>query len=78
MITVGVCAIIRMLFSVLPFTSYTLRIGFSQFIPSVLVAYARAVYKMNKDGITGAKTVLDVPPIYLSSKSRDELISTLL
>ena len=35
-------------------------------------------YKMNKDGITGAKTVLDVPPIYLSSKSRDELISTLL
>jgi diaminopimelate dehydrogenase len=49
-----------------------------EFTSSVLVAYARAVYKMNKDGITGAKTVLDVPPIYLSSKSRDELISTLL
>ena len=49
-----------------------------EFTSSVLVAYARAVYKMNKDGITGAKTVLDVPPIYLSNKSRDELISTLL
>ncbi|MBO5285329.1 MAG: diaminopimelate dehydrogenase [Clostridia bacterium] len=49
-----------------------------EFTSSVLVAYARAVYKMNKDGITGAKTVLDVPPVYLSSKPREELISTLL
>lgn len=49
-----------------------------EFTASVLVAYARAAYRMNKEGITGCKTVFDVPPSYLSDKTSLELISTLL
>ena len=48
------------------------------FTSSVIVAYARAVYRMNCEGITGCKTVFDVPPIYLSAKSAEELIKNLL
>ena len=33
-----------------------------EFTSSVLVAYARAAYRMNKEGQTGAKTVFDVAP----------------
>ena len=40
---------------------------------SVLVACARAAYRMNKEGMNGAKTVLDIAPAYLSAKSADEL-----
>ena len=50
----------------------------SQWIPSVLVAYARAAYRMNKEGMRGCKTVLDVPPAYLSHLSGEELRKTLL
>ena len=49
-----------------------------EFTASVLVAYARACYKLNKQGVYGAKTVLDVPPSYLSMKSNEELIKELL
>ncbi len=49
-----------------------------EFTSSVLVAYARAAYRMNKEGISGCKTVFDVPPAYLSSKSYIDLISHLL
>lgn len=49
-----------------------------EFTASVLVAYARAAFRMNKEGIYGCKTVFDVPPAYLSSKSNAELISGLL
>lgn len=44
-----------------------------EFTASVLVAYARAVYKMAKEGQVGAKTVYDVPIGYLSPKSPEEL-----
>lgn len=44
-----------------------------EFTGSVLIACARAAYRMNKDGMTGAKTVLDIAPAYLSSKSADDL-----
>ena len=44
-----------------------------EFTGSVLIACARAAYRMNKDGMTGAKTVLDIAPSYLSAKSADEL-----
>ncbi|MBR3148842.1 MAG: diaminopimelate dehydrogenase [Eubacterium sp.] len=44
-----------------------------EFTGSVIVAYARAAYKMNAEGISGAKTVFDIAPAYLSSKSGDEL-----
>ena len=43
------------------------------FTASVLVAYARAAYRMFKEGFKGAKTVFDVPPAYLSPKSAEDL-----
>ncbi len=49
-----------------------------EFTASVIVAYARAVYRMNKEGVLGCKTVLDVPPAYLSPKSAIELYKELL
>lgn len=50
----------------------------AEFTASVLVAYARATYRMNQEGAYGCKTVFDVPPAYLSAQSRDELLKTLL
>ena len=49
-----------------------------EFTSSVLVAYARAAYRMNKEGQTGAKTVFDVAPAYLSSADGAELRKHLL
>ena len=49
-----------------------------EFTTSVLVAYARAAYRMNKEGQSGCKTVFDIPPAYLSSKSGEELRKDLL
>lgn len=44
-----------------------------EFTTSVLIAYARAVKRMYDEGMTGCKTVLDVPPAYLCTQSGDEL-----
>ena len=44
-----------------------------QFTGSVLAACARAAYRMNQEGICGAKTMLDIAPSYLSPLSGDEL-----
>ena len=44
-----------------------------EFTASVLVAYARAVYRMAKEGQKGARTVFDVPFGLLSPKSAEEL-----
>lgn len=49
-----------------------------EFTSSVLVAYARACYRMSQEGLYGCKTVFDVPPIYLSARSRDEILGKLL
>ena len=49
-----------------------------EFTASVIVAYARAAFRMNKEGLSGCKTVLDVPPAYLSAKSGEELRKELL
>ena len=49
-----------------------------EFTSSVLVAYARVAYRMNKEGQKGGKTVLDIPPAYLSIKSGEELRKELL
>lgn len=49
-----------------------------EFTASVLAAYARAAYKMNKEGQSGCKTVFDVAPAYISSQSNDELRKHLL
>mgnify|MGYP001200804010 CR=1 FL=1 len=49
-----------------------------EFTGSVLVAYARAVYRLNREGRVGAKTIFDIPPAYLSPKSGEELRRELL
>lgn len=49
-----------------------------EFTASVLVAYARAVYKLNKRGETGCKTVFDIAPADLSALSYEEMIAHLL
>ncbi len=48
----------------------------SEFTAAVLVTYARAVHKLNKEGCIGAKTVLDIPLRYLSTKSIEDLCKT--
>ncbi len=58
---------------------FSLKLGSNpEFTASVLVAYARAAYKMNQTGETGAKTVLDVAPTLLSPKSPAQLRKELL
>ena len=49
-----------------------------EFTASVLVCYARAAYRMNKEGMSGCKTVFDVAPSYLSSKTNEDLRAHLL
>ena len=48
------------------------------FTSSVLIAYARAVYRMSKEGKTGCVTVLDVPPAYLSPLAPEQLRKSML
>ncbi len=50
----------------------------AEFTASVLVACARAVARLNAEGIVGCKTLFDVPPAYLSAVSREELLKTML
>ena len=58
---------------------YALELGSNpEFTASILVAYARAVHRMAKEGARGCKTVFDVPPAYLSPLSGEELRKTLL
>ena len=49
-----------------------------EFTSSVLVAYARAAYRLNQEGAAGCKTVFDIAPAYLSAKTGEELRATLL
>ena len=49
-----------------------------EFTSSVLVAFARAAYKLNKEGQKGARTIFDIPPAYLSAKTAEELRKTML
>lgn len=49
-----------------------------EFTASVLIAYARAAYRIAGEGGKGAKTVLDIPPAYFSPKTGEELRSSLL
>lgn len=44
-----------------------------EFTSSVIVACARAAFRMKNEGQKGCKTVLDIPPAYLSAKSGEEL-----
>nr|MBQ8252877.1 diaminopimelate dehydrogenase [Lachnospiraceae bacterium] len=49
-----------------------------EFTASVITAYARAAYRMQKEGQCGCKTVFDVAPAYLSSNSAEDLRAHLL
>lgn len=53
---------------------FSLKLGSNpEFTSSVLVAYARAAYRMRKEGQTGCRTVFDVASAYLSPVSAEDL-----
>ena len=53
---------------------YRLTLGSNpEFTSSVLVACARAIVRMDKEGMHGCKTIFDVPPAWLSPKDGAEL-----
>lgn len=49
-----------------------------EFTSSVIVAYARAAYRLASEGQTGCKTVFDIAPAYLSAQSGEYLRAHLL
>ena len=49
-----------------------------EFTTSVMIACARAAWRLHQEGQSGCRTMLDLPPAYLSEKSGEELRSTLL
>lgn len=49
-----------------------------EFTASVIVAYARAVYRLSQEGQSGCKTVFDIAPAYLSVLSNEELRKMML
>ncbi|MDE6035395.1 MAG: diaminopimelate dehydrogenase [Ruminococcus sp.] len=49
-----------------------------EFTASVLICYARALYRMRKEGVTGCKTAFDIAPAYLSRLSPEELRAKML
>jgi diaminopimelate dehydrogenase len=49
-----------------------------QFTASIMVAFARAVHRLSREGQTGARTVFDIPLGYLSPKSPRDLRKEIL
>ena len=49
-----------------------------EFTTQVLVAFARAAYRLNQKGESGARTVFDIPPAFLSAADPAELRAHLL
>ena len=49
-----------------------------EFTASVITAYARAAYRLSREGQTGCRTVLDIAPAYLSAQDGAELRKHLL
>ena len=49
-----------------------------EFTSSVIVAYARAAYRLAAEGQKGCKTVFDIAPAYLSARSGEELRKSML
>lgn len=54
---------------------YSLKLDFTS---CVIVAYARAAYRLYQEGQKGCKTVFDIAPAYLSAKDGAQLRKTLL
>lgn len=58
---------------------YSLNLGSNpEFTGSVLTAAARAVYRMNKEGMTGAITMADIPPAKLNPRTREEMLEKMI
>lgn len=49
-----------------------------EFTAAIAIVYARAAYKLAEEENYGAHTVLEIPPYYLSNKSKEELMKELL
>ena len=49
-----------------------------EFTASVLIAYARAAYRMKQEGMNGCKTVFDVAPAYLLNMSGEDMRAHML
>lgn len=49
-----------------------------EFTGSVLVAYARAISRLNAEGVSGCKTVFDIAPAYLINMTGDDIRAHLL
>ena len=49
-----------------------------EFTASVLIAYARAAYRLSKAGESGARSVFDIAPALLSQKTPEELRAQML
>lgn len=49
-----------------------------EFTSSVILAYARGIYRLHEEGVTGCKTVFDIAPAYLSPLSNEELRAHML
>lgn len=49
-----------------------------EFTASVIVAYARAAYRLSKEGQCGCKTIFDIAPAYICKQSIEELRKTML
>ena len=49
-----------------------------EFTASVIVACARAAYRMKNEGMTGCKTIFDIAPAYMSPFSGEELRAHML
>ena len=48
------------------------------FTGSVLTAVARAAVRLSAEGVTGGRTIFDIPPCYLAETPREELIAHML
>ncbi len=58
---------------------YKIELGANpDFTANVLIAFARAAYRLNKEGQSGARTVVDIPPAYLSPKAAAEIRRTFI
>lgn len=49
-----------------------------EFTSSVIVAFARAIFRYHNEGVNGCKTVFDIAPAYLSAMSPEEMRAHLL
>jgi diaminopimelate dehydrogenase len=48
------------------------------FTGSVLTAVARAAYRLSQEGVSGGRTIFDIPPCYVAEAPREELIAHML